>query len=79
MVSERRLTRLFRRELGITPGQWVTRVRVEAARTLLESCDVGVETVARRCGSGSDETMRRVFLQVLGTTPTAYRQRFTHS
>ncbi|WP_187284444.1 GlxA family transcriptional regulator [Streptomyces sp. uw30] len=76
MVSERHLTRLFRRELGITPGQYVTRVRVEAARTLLESCDVGVEAVARRCGLGSDETMRRAFLQVLGTTPTAYRQRF---
>lgn len=77
VVSERHLTRLFQRELGITPGQYVTRVRVEAARTLLESCDAGVDAVARRCGFGSDETMRRVFLQVLGTTPTAYRQRFT--
>jgi transcriptional regulator GlxA family with amidase domain len=64
VVSERHLTRLFQRELGITPGQYVTRVRVEAARILLESCDVGVEAVARRCGFGSDETMRRVFLQV---------------
>jgi transcriptional regulator GlxA family with amidase domain len=79
MVSERHLTRLFQRELGITPGQYVTRIRVEAARTLLESCDIGVEAVARRCGFGSDETMRRVFLQILGTTPTAYRQRFAHS
>lgn len=78
-VSERHLTRLFQRELGITPGQYVTRVRVQAARTLLESCDAGVETVARRSGFGSDETMRRVFLQVLGTTPTAYRQRFAFS
>jgi transcriptional regulator GlxA family with amidase domain len=76
MVSERHLTRLFRRDIGITPGQYVTRVRVEAARTLLESCDVGVEAVARRCGLGSEETMRRVFHQVLGTSPTAYRQRF---
>lgn len=78
MVSERHLTRLFQRELGITPGQYVTRVRVEAARTLLESGDAGVEAVARRCGFGSDETMRRVFLQTLSTTPTAYRQRFAH-
>lgn len=79
MVSERHLTRLFQRELGITPGQYVTRVRVQAARTLLESCDAGVEAVARRCGFGSDETLRRVFLQVLGITPTAYRQRFANS
>jgi len=54
-------------------------VRVQAARTLLESCDAGVATVARRSGFGSAETLRRVFLQVLGVTPTAYRQRFTHS
>jgi transcriptional regulator GlxA family with amidase domain len=79
LVSERHLTRLFQRELGVTAGQYVTRVRVQAARTLLESCDAGVETVARRCGFGSDETLRRVFLQVLGITPTAYRQRFAHS
>jgi transcriptional regulator GlxA family with amidase domain len=79
MVSERHLTRLFRRDIGITPGLYVTRVRVEAARTLLESCDTSVEAVARRCGFGSDETMRRVFLQVLGITPTAHRQRFAYS
>ncbi|GAB3450616.1 GlxA family transcriptional regulator [Actinophytocola sediminis] len=79
VVSERHLTRLFQRELGITPGQYVTRVRVEAARTLLESCDAGVDAVARRSGFGSDESMRRVFLQVLGITPTAYRQRFAQS
>ncbi|MEV7098097.1 GlxA family transcriptional regulator [Amycolatopsis sp. NPDC051045] len=79
MVSERHLTRLFKRDLGVTPGQYVVRVRVEAARALLESCDTGVEAVARRCGFGSGETMRRAFLQVLGIAPTAYRQRFTHS
>ncbi|MFI6029836.1 GlxA family transcriptional regulator [Amycolatopsis magusensis] len=79
MLSERHLTRLFQRDLGITAGQYVTRVRVQAARTLLESGDAGVETVARRCGFRSDETLRRVFLQVLGITPTAYRQRFAHS
>lgn len=79
MVSERHLTRLFRRDLKITPGQYVLQVRVEAARALIESGDTGVEAVARRCGFGSDETMRRVFLQVLGITPTAYRQRFAHS
>lgn len=75
-VSERHVTRLFQRELGVTPGQYVTQVRLEAARTLLESGDAGMGTVARMSGFGSDETMRRAFLQVLGITPAAYRQRF---
>lgn len=75
-VSERHLTRLFQRELGHTPGQYVTRVRLEAARTLLESGDAEMGSVARMSGFGSDETMRRSFLQALGITPGAYRQRF---
>lgn len=76
MVSERHLTRLFQRQVGVTPGQYVTRVRPEAAQTLLDTSDAGTEAVARRSGFGSDETMRRAFLQLLGITPAAYRQRF---
>jgi transcriptional regulator GlxA family with amidase domain len=76
LVSERHLTRLFRRELGRTPGQYVEQVRIQAARALLESGDASVAAVARACGFGSAETLRRAFHRVLGTTPTAYRQRF---
>lgn len=75
-VSERHLTRLFRREIGTTPAQYVERVRVEAAQHLLEAADDNVATVARRCGFGSEETLRRTFVKVLGTTPTDYRARF---
>ncbi|MFI6734968.1 GlxA family transcriptional regulator [Nonomuraea sp. NPDC050451] len=78
-VSERHLTRLFRREIGLTPGQYVERIRVEAAQTLLETTADGVASIARRCGLGSDETMRRTFLKILHITPTAYRQRFRTS
>ncbi|MEU8364569.1 DJ-1/PfpI family protein [Nonomuraea sp. NPDC048882] len=78
-VSERHLTRLFRREIGLTPGRYVERIRVEAAQALLESGTAGVDSIARTCGFGSDETMRRAFLQVLGTTPTEYRRRFRTS
>jgi transcriptional regulator GlxA family with amidase domain len=75
-VSERHLTRLFRREIGMTPARYVERIRVEAGQHLLEAADYGVADVARRCGFGSEETMRRTFVKVLGTTPTDYRARF---
>ncbi|MET9862646.1 DJ-1/PfpI family protein [Streptomyces smyrnaeus] len=75
-VSERHLTRLFHREVGSTPGQYVERVRVEAAQAMLESCDAGVDIIARTCGFGTGETMRRVFLRLLGAPPAAYRARF---
>lgn len=75
-VSERHLTRLFRKEIGMTPAQYVERARIEAAQRLLEAGDEGVATVARRSGLGSEETMRRTFLKRLGVTPTDYRNRF---
>ncbi len=75
-VSERHLTRLFRKEIGVTPAQYVERARIEAAQRLLEAGDEGVATVARRSGLGSEETMRRTFLKRLGVTPTDYRNRF---
>jgi transcriptional regulator GlxA family with amidase domain len=76
MVSERHLARLFVRETGMTPAQYVEEVRVEAAQSLLERGDESLEVVAQRAGFGSPETMRRAFLRVLGITPGSYRARF---
>jgi transcriptional regulator GlxA family with amidase domain len=70
------LARIFAERAGTTPGRFVERVRVEAARDLLEGGDGAVEEVARRCGFGSAETMRRGFLRVLGVGPAEYRRRF---
>jgi transcriptional regulator GlxA family with amidase domain len=78
-LSERHLRRVFAEETGTTPGRFVERVRVEAARELLEAGATPIETVAARCGFGSTETMRRAFLRVLGVGPADYRQRFRSS
>jgi transcriptional regulator GlxA family with amidase domain len=51
-------------------------VRTECARRALESTDHSVDRIARECGFGSAETMRRAFLRQLGVGPTAYRSRF---
>ncbi|MEU6114420.1 DJ-1/PfpI family protein [Streptomyces sp. NPDC047117] len=75
-VSGRHLSRLFRQETGMTPGQYVDAVRVEAAQALLSSGTTSVEEVAQQAGFGSSETMRRVFQQTLGVSPTVYRARF---
>jgi transcriptional regulator GlxA family with amidase domain len=75
-LSERHLARVFAEQTQTTPARFVERVRVEAARNLLESSDMPVESVATRTGFGSDETMRRAFLRVLGVGPAAYRDRF---
>lgn len=74
--SERHLTRVFARELGTTPARYVEMIRVEAARSLLETTDAPLDAIARQTGLGSAETLRRAFGRVCGTTPHAYRQRF---
>ena len=79
-LSPRQFARAFATEVGMTPGRYVDRVRLEAARRHLEDTADGVEETARACGYGTPEAMRRAFLRALGTSPAEYRQRFaTHS
>ena len=75
-MSPRNFARVFAREVGATPGQFVERVRVEAARRRLEESADGVDNIASRCGFGTAETMRRAFLRTLRVPPSAYRSRF---
>jgi transcriptional regulator GlxA family with amidase domain len=74
--SLRHLTRVFHRELGLTPGRYVEGVRIEAAKARLQRSNESLTTIARATGFGSDETMRRAFWRELSTTPAAYRQGF---
>lgn len=75
-MSVRTFTRRFREETGVSPGQWLTRQRVERARQLLESTDLSVDQVARDAGFGTAQSMRQHLQAALGVTPTAYRRTF---
>lgn len=79
-MSPRNFSRVFRQELGVTPARHVERLRVEAARQLLqERSTLAFGEVARRCGFGSVNAMRRSFLRVLKVTPSDYCERFRAS
>lgn len=75
-MSPRHFARVFAASTDLTPARYVERARVEAARRRLEESDSGVDAVARECGFGSAETMRRSFLRALNVAPTDYRRRF---
>lgn len=73
-MSPRNFSRRFVQEVGVTPARAVERLRVEAAVAALESGQDAVQVVARRCGFGDGERMRRAFLRVLGVPPSARRR-----
>jgi transcriptional regulator GlxA family with amidase domain len=75
-MSPRHFARVFTHAVGMTPGQFVEKVRIEAARRRLEESPHGVKTIAADCGFGSADTMRRAFLRTLRVAPVAYRGRF---
>ncbi len=75
-LPPRTLARVFHKELGTTPAKYVERVRVEAASALLGQQQASVSTVARLCGFGHAENLRRSFHRHLAVSPQAFSQRF---
>jgi transcriptional regulator GlxA family with amidase domain len=78
-MSVRNFERVFTREVGTTPSQYVLQMRVEAARRQLERTDRGLKQVASAAGFGSVDVMRRACVRVLGITPRSYRELVVHN
>jgi len=77
-MSPRHFAREFRAATGVTPAKAVERMRAEAARAALDSGKRSVQEVARSCGFGATERMRRTFVRMFGGSPLAMKRR-THS
>ncbi|MES2938019.1 MAG: transcriptional regulator FtrA [Pseudomonadota bacterium] len=75
-MSVRTLQRQFREACGLSPVEWLTRERVQIARELLETTRKPLGQVAALAGFGSDESFRRHFRLLAGTSPLAYRKQF---
>jgi transcriptional regulator GlxA family with amidase domain len=73
-MSVRNFERVFTREVGTTPSQYVFQMRVEAARRELEHTQKGLKQIASAAGFGSVDVMRRAFVRLLGLTPRRYRE-----
>ncbi|MBP2335607.1 transcriptional regulator GlxA family with amidase domain [Saccharothrix coeruleofusca] len=78
-LSTRQFARAFTEQVGVTPGRYVDLLRLEAAQRMLTDTRDGVIRIARRCGYGTPEAMRRAFLRELDISPTEYRRVFANS
>jgi len=72
-MSVRSLHRHCKEQLGTTPAKLVEKLRVEQARTLLSTTELGTKAIAARCGFGTAPRMTRAFERALGVAPAAYR------
>lgn len=75
-MSERNLARTFVKECGVTPIAFLNYARIDAARRYLEATDISLREIAKRCGFGSADALRRVFARRLQINPADYRERF---
>jgi transcriptional regulator GlxA family with amidase domain len=76
LMSSRTFARRFRDDVGTTPAAWLNRQRILQAQQLLETTELGFETIAQQTGFGTAAVLRHHFLKVLQTTPTSYRRAF---
>lgn len=75
-MSKRTFARRFGETVGTTPYQWLLRQRIGLAQRLLETTDLGVESVAERSGFVTAANLRKHFQRLLRTNPQSYRRTF---
>jgi AraC family transcriptional activator FtrA len=76
-MSTRTLQREFHAATGLAPHAWLIGERIARARELLESTRLPAQAIAQRAGLKSAESLRHHFRRRVGTTPAAYRRRFS--
>jgi transcriptional regulator GlxA family with amidase domain len=73
-LSPRQFSRAFQTETGQSPAKAVEKLRVEAARLMIERSLHPIEVVARETGFIDRRRMREAFLRTLGQPPQVIRR-----
>ena len=69
-------TRLFTKELGISPQKYVKKKRIDQACILLHHSDISVNDVAIKTGFADRYHFSRIFKQITGVSPARYKKEF---
>ncbi len=73
--SPRTLLRRFRASTGLTPNDYLQRLRISAAQTALRHPSLSLEQVAAQVGYADRAAFAKLFKQLCGETPGAFRRR----
>ncbi len=74
-MSSEHLRRICRRELGRTPMEHVTYMRIQRAQELLQATDDKLDAIAPQVGYHTSDVFIRAFVRCVGMTPSQYRER----
>lgn len=74
-LSYSRLAHLFKSETGMTPLNYLKRLRIEKARELLETTFLTNQQIIIRVGLGDESHFTRDFKKAYGLSPRRYRER----
>ena len=74
-VSPSAFNRRFKKEIGITPIEYLIEIRIKRAKVMLKRRDISITDIAMRCGFNSGAHFATCFRKHLGITPAEYRER----
>jgi AraC family transcriptional regulator len=72
--SRTHFLRTFRASTGYSPHQWLTHLRIEEAKTLLQKASNSLIDIALDCGFSSHGHFSNPFRRIVGVTPHEYRR-----
>ena len=73
-ISYVHFIRRFKQSTGVTPGEYLTKIRLERAKTFLAQNDMMIKEIAPRCGFENEYYFSNVFKKYTGMTPSAFRK-----
>ena len=74
-LGRRALEKAFLAEVGEAPMHYLRKLRLERVVLLLKTTDLQVSEIGRQCGFRNSNYLCRVFKQMYGTTPHAFRKK----
>lgn len=73
-IQRTQLGKVFQKMTGSTPMEYLFRIRMEHAKTLLRETDIKIIDIALECGYSTSQYFANTFRQATGSTPSEYRK-----
>ena len=73
--SESYLTKLFRREFSMSPGEYITKAQIDSAKELLRAGNIPLSRIAYSLGFSSQAHFSSAFKKDTGISPGKWRNR----